>query len=197
MSAQTLTAAPAAAVAVPVNVIGIDPSLTGTGIASSRGWVELVGQKDVTKLPLLPRIAAVARLAAEVVQLVGTPDLVVIERPAFSRSGGGAVERHALWFEIVRSLIARQIPVAEAANQHRMRYATGKGSAQKNAIVDAVARRLPLFDTSGNDNLCDAAVLCALGCDWLGHPLAVMPATHRRAVTDMNWPDLGVRGMPR
>lgn len=197
MSAQTLTAAPAAAVTVPVNVIGIDPSLTGTGIASSRGWVELVGQKDVTKLPLLPRIAAVARLAAEVVQLVGTPDLVVIERPAFSRSGGGAVERHALWFEIVRSLIARQIPVAEAANQHRMRYATGKGSAQKNAIVDAVARRLPLFDTSGNDNLCDAAVLCALGCDWLGHPLAVMPATHRRAVTDMNWPDLGVRGMPR
>jgi len=197
VSAQTLTAAPAAAVTVPVNVIGIDPSLTGTGIASSRGWVELVGQKDVTKLPLLPRIAAVARLAAEVVQLVGTPDLVVIERPAFSRSGGGAVERHALWFEIVRSLIARQIPVAEAANQHRMRYATGKGSAQKNAIVDAVARRLPLFDTSGNDNLCDAAVLCALGCDWLGHPLAVMPATHRRAVTDMNWPDLGVRGMPR
>jgi len=197
VSAQTLTAAPAAAVTVPVNVIGIDPSLTGTGIASSRGWVELVGQKDVTKLPLLPRIAAVARLAAEVVQLVGQPDLVVIERPAFSRSGGGAVERHALWFEIVRSLIARQIPVAEAANQHRMRYATGKGSAQKNAIVDAVARRLPLFDTSGNDNLCDAAVLCALGCDWLGHPLAVMPATHRRAVTDMNWPDLGVRGMPR
>jgi Holliday junction resolvasome RuvABC endonuclease subunit len=169
-------------------VVGIDASLTATGLASTAGWCDTVGLKNVTTLPLAARLAVVDQLAEQILTAVGTPDLAVIEVPAFSRSGAGTLERSALWWAVVRSLHRRDIPVAEVFTGTRMRYATGKGSAAKTAIVDAVARRLPMFATGGDDNRCDAVVLCAMGADHLGHPLAVMPATHRAALAAVDWP---------
>lgn len=170
-------------------VIGIDPSLTGSGIASSNGWCERVGLPDVTTKSLGERIVAVDYLVNQVITLVARPALVCIEVPAFSRAGGGALERGSLWWLIARRLHRDEIPVAEIFNGQRMRYATGKGAASKGAIVDAVARRWPQFETGGDDNLADAAVLAAMGADRLGVPLAPMPATHRKALEAVRWPD--------
>lgn len=169
-------------------VVGLDISLTGTGIASSRGWTRKVGRSNVTTAPLLVRMAQVGELARAIVNHVGVADLVVVEVPAFSRSGGGTLERSALWWLVVRSLISAEIPVAECFNNTRMRYATGKGMAAKTVIVDAVARRFPQYTTAGDDNLADAIVLAAMGSDHLGYPLAVMPKTHRVALDTVNWP---------
>jgi Holliday junction resolvasome RuvABC endonuclease subunit len=169
-------------------VIGLDLSLTGSGVASTNGWCERVGLPDITTKSLGERIIAVDYLVNEIVRLTGHPDMVCIEIPAFSRAGGGALERGSLWWLVVRRLAGREIPVAEVAIQHRMRYATGKGAASKGAIIDAVARRWPVFETGGDDNLADAAVLAALGADRLGHPLAAMPATHRKALDGVHWP---------
>jgi crossover junction endodeoxyribonuclease RuvC len=80
------------------------------------------------------------------------------------------------------------IPVVEVNSSSRMRYATSKGAASKGAIIDAVARRLPMFETKGDENLADAAILCAMGRDHLGEPLAPMPATHRAALGAVKWP---------
>lgn len=171
-------------------VIGLDLSLTGSGIASSDGWCEVVGQKDVTTQPLDRRLAIIDDLAAQILNLVCAPDLVVIEQPAFSRAGAGSIERHALWWLVVRSLRGHELPVAEVTARGRMRYATGKGAATKSAVVDAAARRWPSFETGGNDNLADAVVLCAMGRDWLGAPLSTLPQTHRAALAVVTWPDL-------
>lgn len=170
-------------------VIGLDLSLTGSGVASSNGWCERVGLPDITTKSLGERIVAVDTIVNQVILLVGQPALVCVEVPAFSRSGGGALERGGLWWQVVRRLLRAEIPVAEVFNQHRMRYATGKGSASKGAIIDAVARRWPMFETGGDDNLADAAVLAALGADRLGCPLAPMPVTHRKALDDVRWPE--------
>jgi Holliday junction resolvasome RuvABC endonuclease subunit len=178
---------------VMVRVVGVDISLTATGIASSLGWCKVVGRTAVTKAPLLIRMGMVDELCAAILRHVGVPDLVVIEGPAFSRTGGGALERHALWWLVVRSLIGRDIPVAEVSPPTRCRYATGKGAAQKTAVVDAVARRLPQYATHGNDNLCDAVILAAMGADWLGSPLTVMPKAHREALSVVRWPQVGTR----
>jgi hypothetical protein len=169
--------------------IGLDLSLTGSGIASSAGWCERVGTKDITKLPLADRHVAVDRLVDEIVILCRQADLVVVEVPAFSRAGGGVLERSALWWLVTRRLWLGEVPTAEAFNQHRMRYATGRPQADKGAIIDAVARRWPQFETGGDDNLADAAVLAAMGADWLGHPIADMPQTHRKALDAVRWPD--------
>jgi Holliday junction resolvasome RuvABC endonuclease subunit len=171
-------------------VLGLDTSLTATGLASSCGWLDTVGQDKITTLALPRRIRAVDALTAKILTLVGEPDLVVIETPAFSRSGAGSLERHALWWLVVRALHKREIPVAEVFARTRMRYATGKGSASKSAIVDAVARRWPQYETGGDDNLADAVVLMAIGMDGLGYPLAPMPATHRAALKAVSWPEI-------
>jgi hypothetical protein len=169
--------------------IGLDLSLTGSGIASSAGWCEKVGTKDITTMPLAERLAAVDDLVDQIVLLCRNADLIVIEVPAFSRAGGGALERGGLWWLVTRRLWIGEVPTAEAFNQHRMRYATGKPQADKGAIIDAVARRWPQFETGGDDNLADAAVLAAMGADQLGVPLAAMPATHRKALDGVRWPD--------
>lgn len=169
-------------------VVGLDISLTATGIASSLGWCKTVGRCDVTTAPLLVRVGQVGQLEDSILRHVGRPDLVVVEVPAFRALGGGVLERSALWWNVVRGLIARDVPVAEVHNNTRMRYATGKGQAGKSAIVDAVARRYPMFTTLGDDNLADAVVLAAMGADRLGHPLAPVPKTHRVALDAVTWP---------
>ncbi|WDZ87207.1 hypothetical protein [Micromonospora cathayae] len=169
--------------------IGVDLSLTGTGIASNHGWCQLIGETGITTRPLDERLNAIDRLTDRILTAIGDqPTLVAIEIPAFSRSGAGNHERSALWWRVVRNLRRREVPVAEIPIQARMRYATGKGTAHKGAVIDAVARRLPMFDTKGDDNLADAAILAAMAADHLGHPLAPMPATHRAALGAVTWP---------
>lgn len=172
------------------HVVGVDPSLTGTGVASTAGWCERIGATDITTKTLDERLDAVDGLVDNIDAAIGRPDLVCIEIPAFSRTGGGVLERSALWWTVVRRLRRRGIPVAEAPIQARMRYATGKGTASKGAIIDAVARRWPAFETGGDDNLADAVVLAAIGAEHLGHPLAPMPAAHRAALTAVKWPEV-------
>lgn len=172
-----------------MKVIGIDPSLTGTGIAANSGWCTLIGRADITKLPLPQRIAAVDLLLNQILTETGTADLWLIEEPALSRTGGGAVERHALYWLLVRRLVSTEQRFVVVNPGLRAMYATGRGNGAKNAVIDAVARRLPMFETGGNDNLCDAAILCAMGCDWAGTPLAAMPATHRAALKKVGWPE--------
>ncbi|MGW4270801.1 hypothetical protein ACWEGQ_00185 [Streptomyces seoulensis] len=176
-------------------VIGIDPSLTGTGIASSNGWVEVIGYRrarakdpGITQLPHPDRLAAMRDLLAQIRTTIGCPDLTVLELPAPSRSGGGAHERGWFWWEIYHYLTSSYLPVALLAPNARALYATGKGNAPKGAVIDAVSRRFPDWATEGNDNAADAVTLMAAGRDWLGHPITDMPKTHRAALDKATWP---------
>ncbi|MEU7338646.1 hypothetical protein [Streptomyces sp. NPDC007074] len=178
-------------------VIGIDPSLTGTGIASSNGWCEVIGYKrarskdpGITQLPQAERLTAMRNLLAQVTQTIGCPDLAVMELPAVSRSGGGAHERGWFWWELYRHLMCSYIPVALMAPNARALYATGKGTAAKGAVIDQVSRRFPAWATDGNDNAADAVILMAAGRDWLGAPITDMPKTHRAALDKATWPTL-------
>jgi crossover junction endodeoxyribonuclease RuvC len=172
------------------DVIGLDTSLTATGIASSSGWCTRIGRSGVTTMPLAERLAVLDELVGAIVDKAAQAQLVVIEQPAFSRSGGGAVERHALFWLVVRDLHRRGIPVAEVSATTRIRYALGKGTGSKSAVVDAVARRWPQFATGGDDNLADAVVLAAMGSEHLGKPLTALPAANRAAVEAVRWPEV-------
>lgn len=190
MTAPT-TAAPTTGAAAPApRVVGLDISLTGTGIACSAGWCDAIGTNGITTLPLARRDAALDQLAYDIVQHIGPQtQLVVIEAPAYSRSGGGAHERSSLWWRVVHRLLRWDIPVVEVNPKHRSTYATGRGNAPKTAVVDAVARRWPRWETGGDDNAADAVVLMAMGLDAAGHPLAVVPAKQRAALDKITWPE--------
>lgn len=177
----------------PLKVCGIDPSLTATGIASTAGWCELTGKTGITTLPLTDRYKAIARLAEDIHGYTHGADLVAIEKLTFNRETGGrggAGERAGLYWLVVRHLVHAGIPVVEVPTATVKVYATGRGGAKKHEVIDAVARRWPTFETRGDDNLCDAVVLCALGADWAGQPLAKVPASHRKALSAVAWPEL-------
>ncbi|MDT0377300.1 hypothetical protein RM572_00730 [Streptomyces sp. DSM 42041] len=182
-------------------VVGVDSSLTATGLASSRGWCNVTGHTDkknpLTKMPHPARLAAMRLVRDDVLHHIGRPDLAVLETPAPSRSGGGSHERAWLWWELYAHLTDQEIPVALVSTNQRMLYATGKGAASKSAVVDAVARRWPAWITGGDDNAADAVVLMAAGRDWLGHPLTTMPKAHRAAITKATWPDHALTPAPR
>jgi Holliday junction resolvasome RuvABC endonuclease subunit len=178
-------------------VIGLDPSLTGTGIASSNGWCDVIGYKrpnskapGITQLPHHERLAAMRTLLTDVTTAIGNPALVVMELPAPSRSGGGAHERGWFWWQLYNHLDTHETLIGLLTPNQRALYATGKGQATKNAVVDSVARRWPDWPTAGDDNAADAVVLMAAGRDWLGWPIAPMPQTHRAALDKATWPTL-------
>ena len=185
-----------------LRVVGIDPSLTSTGIAwyittggDDAAGCDRIGRPGLTKLPLDLRVHAVDAIVQGVLNAAGHADLYVTEAPAYGGqtvATAGRVEMNALWWLIVRRLIRAEQHVALVAPAQLKLYATGKGNAPKNAVVDAVARRLPMFPTIGNDNTADAAVLCAMGCDQLGQPIVDMPAVHRAALRKVGWPEIPV-----
>lgn len=177
-----------------VDVVGLDVSLTATGIADSDGGLNLVGSTGVLGMELYDRIDAIDALAAEIVESVKErkPVLVVVEGLEVASAARNAlvsvIDRAWLYLGVVRRLRGLGIDLAVATPASLKVYATGRGNATKNAVIDAVARRLPRFETGGNDNLCDAAVLCAMGSDRRGTPLALLPRAHTRALDAVHWP---------
>jgi len=181
------------------HIVGLDLSLTGSGLACICGQLKVVGRDGVTKLPLSVRIEAVAGLVDAIIEWTFDhtegesfgerwPRTIVIEAPAYSKTSGGAVERHAMWWLVCARLTGDGNPPAVATTNQVKQYATGKGNSQKGPMLDSLARRLPMFDTGGDDNLVDAAWLAAMGADRLGSPLVAMPAAHRKALDGVKWP---------
>ena len=116
-------------------------------------------------------------------------DLVVIEQPAYSQSGGSTHDRSGFWWMVVGRLLAAEVPVAEVTPGGVKKYATGSGSSGKDAVLAAVIRRYPAVAVSGNDEA-DALVLAAMGARWLGAPLeASLPAVNLQAMEAVRWPE--------
>lgn len=177
-------------------VVGIDPSLTATGIAFPSGRTELVGVLGLTGMSWINRSIHLGVLVESIIEKVmgsddGRPDLVVIEQLDLTQSYGGAQERVVLWWDLVRLLARRDIRVEVAASSIGKMYATGRGVGPKAAIIAAVQAQWPHFNlTSGqkgrprlDDNLADAATYCALGMHLLGSPLSEVSEEQLRAVT--------------
>lgn len=180
-------------------VLGIDPSLTATAVASSSGWVEICGRAGKRTDGYPERLDRLDDVLQDVKTLLGgcwDTELAVLEGPAYSRSDPSMFDRAWLWWQIYRRFTDLSIPVAVVTPGQAKQYATGKGNAPKGAVIDAVARRWPDYATAGDDNACDAVALLAMGLDHLGRPLAAMPAAHRQVLAKVRWPAIPFRVPP-
>jgi crossover junction endodeoxyribonuclease RuvC len=168
-------------------IYGLDLSLVATGISNGQTtW--LIPSKGKAGASLPERNSRLSGLRGRVLTELAGAELVVIEGPAFASKMGSAHDRSGLWWLIVADLHDRGIPVAEVPPTSLKRYATGKGNANKGAMVEAATRRFPDVETSGDDNRCDALFLAAMGHDRLGRPLTSMPAAHRSSLGSVRWP---------
>ncbi|MEU6318064.1 hypothetical protein [Streptomyces sp. NPDC047009] len=192
--ALPIVPAPAPAPAPPL-VIGIDPSLTCTGIAGD-GWADALRCKGKGHHRL-------RWLRQEIAERTRTADLVVIEGAAYGHGGqAGHHELAGLWWILTQDLWERKVPYAVVTPHGRTIYATGsaypakdypkaqRARVAKGMVRDAVASRYGLeCDGPGRYDKADAFILAAMGLHWVGWPLAVVPDTHRRALDAVPWPE--------
>lgn len=171
-------------------VVGLDLSLSATGICHMRG------QQLITDTIEPPKhrqhgLLRLRWLRTELLALIGHPDLLVIEGPSYRSFGQGSHDRAGLYWLLLDGLWNRGIPVAIAPPANLKQYATGKGggkTASKDAVLLAAARRFPGF--AGDNNAADALWLAAMGTAHLTgqHPV---PLAHQAALTKVNWPTVG------
>ena len=172
-------------------VIGLDLSLTATGIAGNTTGTHPTPWATVLKPP--PRLRGHERLhhlATAITARTTHADIVIVEGPSYGSQAGqsGHHERAGLWWHITHQLWQAGTPIAVVPPACLKRYATGKGNASKDLVLTEVARRFAWCP--GDNNAADAAALAAMGADHYGHALAVMPAANRKGLDAVDWPAL-------
>lgn len=166
----------------PTAYVGIDPSLTNTGIGIYRtegphddnDLFELYGVKSTGKKDdsWYTRGQRIQRLAESVTIRVPLGALVVMESPSYGSRGGAAHDRAGLWWAIHHKLIADDCVVVAAAPSQRMKYVTGTGRADKDTVLAHTIRRYPELDIT-NNNTADAVIFMAMAARLAGEPIDI------------------------
>jgi crossover junction endodeoxyribonuclease RuvC len=174
-------------------VLGIDPSLSSTGLAVIHHGSDTVavdhisttGHRDATITDRVERITRITKGVAEWL----TPhyvQLAVIEGPSLGSRGGSPWDRAGLWWAIVEHTLAAGIPLAIAAPSTRAKWATGSGGADKVAVAAAMQRRYPDVEL-GNSDEADALALATMGAQHLGWTKST--AAQRTTLAKVSWPE--------
>ncbi|MFE9448358.1 hypothetical protein [Streptomyces sp. NPDC006739] len=176
-------ATPAAGPRPALMVIGLDLSLTCTGVAGV-GWTDRIR----TKLRGDERLAY---LENEIVSFIRSADLVVMEGPSYGHSGPRFHEDNAGLRVLVRRYCHRhQLPYAVVPPSNLKLYTAGRGNATKGEVRSSVADRYGVHtENPGRYDQADAYGALAAASDWLGQPLATVPDKNRTALAGCQWPD--------
>ncbi|MFI9600366.1 crossover junction endodeoxyribonuclease RuvC [Streptomyces sp. NPDC052043] len=178
-----------AAAPTELQVIGLDLSITSTGVARIDGSTFRIRtrQKDG------PRRLTVIRdvLAVEVAEQ--RPHLAVIEDLPMTtgRMSIANLKTIASLHGVVQAaLVDADVPWAYVTPKTLKKYATDNGSASKQDMTAAafLADGATFDDDEGADQV-DAWWLRAAAYDWLGLPLFTMPQAQRDALSKADWPD--------
>ncbi|MEU0207402.1 hypothetical protein [Streptomyces canus] len=166
-------------------VIGGDLSLRCTGIGSAE-WTDYI--KPKAALRGHPRLAY---LMQEIGSFFKSADLVVLEGASFGHAGqGGHEELAGLRIMVQHWLWRREIPYAIVPPSSLKLFFAGYGKASK-AQMRAAAEQVfgRTFEGPGANDECDGFALAAIGCEWLGFPLADVPEVQRKALAGVQWPE--------
>lgn len=181
-----------------MKVVGIDPSLTGTGIAILEGAHGQFSKRgstgNVTKDSWSLRYGRLRGLAESVVNEAvyesgRTPHLAVMEGPAYDTKGVGKFDNGGLWWSIYDCLAESGVDILIVTPKQRAKYATGNGNAHKDVVISDAIRRYPQYEFRGNDQA-DALILAAIGRRLLGDPVEEsLPKTHLDALKLIKLPE--------
>lgn len=174
-----------------MKIIGLDLSLTSTGIAIIDGpdrTVQTITTKGSSNATLSERVARLAELRDKITALVWNADLVVIEGPSFGQHRQtGQHDRAGLWWLVVEYVDTTH-RLVEVPPASRSKYATGRGNSPKDAVLAAVIRRYLAVEIRNNDEA-DALVLAAMGARHLGVPIEdSLPEVNLSAMNKVKWP---------
>jgi Holliday junction resolvasome RuvABC endonuclease subunit len=151
-------------------ILGIDPSLTSTGLALVDGGkvietanIKSTGKKGASYDDWMARIE---RVDAEVYAVLHRwreerlIELAVIESPSHGSKYGNPHERAGLWWRIYTDLTKWRIPIKTLAPKSRAKFITGNGNADKTEVLTAARER---WGEIANHDIADAVGLAMWG----------------------------------
>lgn len=162
----------------PPAVLGLDLSLTATGVALTDGTTHTIKTKASDGDRRLVQIAHAINVACTGATLAVLEDL-----PKHAMAAGITGMVHGI---ARATLLEAGIPYALIAPATLKAYATGKGNGDKTGMAMAAYKRAELEFT--DDNQCDAWWLRAAGLDHLGTPLFPVPQAQRDRLDKAAWP---------
>ena len=164
-----------------ITVLGIDPSLTSTGLAlldvsgDEHEWITSVVKSSPKSYTddlqgMNQRMADIC-LAIDHFWGVEEVDLVVVEGLSFGSHGSATRNLAGLWWRVIDQVFSfEQGDVRVVAPATRAKYAAGNGRASKSDVLASVRDLHPTADVPGHD-VADAVAMAALGARRLGFPV--------------------------
>lgn len=173
-----------------VHVVGLDVSLSNTGIAvlgctpEDRWTIHTytiptapVHSGGATPEPLL--LDRMNYVVSSIMTAAERADVIGIERPAFAAKGNATSTLAGLWWLTYRRLSRLEIPIVIVSASSAKKYATNSGTAAKREVSRATVRMFPDVDTSSGDED-DALVIAALVADMADLPVPYERTAYRR-----------------
>ena len=147
-----------------MNVMGIDPSLTGTGVVvlsdGSLAHDELIATKPGDWPCYEPRLKHIAMRCAQIIkEHPPVPKVVCIEAPAFSKNNSHTVEINGLYV-LIRTIIYDyhpQVKIISPTSSQLKKWTAGHGRALKEKMMMKVLKHWGY--EPGNNDMADAYAL--------------------------------------
>lgn len=173
----------------PLRILGLDLSITATGICLPDGTTSTVKTNAKHGDRRLQHIVDHVGIAlGEGPDDIGDGvDLVVMEEAPPGLKGPAIKAIHMVHGAVRLRLIDFGTPYVVINPTTLKAYATGSTSADKTAMAIAALKRTGR--EFADDNQCDAFWLRAAGLDWYGQPEFTMPQAQRERLTKVAWPD--------
>lgn len=183
-------------------VVGVDPSISSTGVFSIWGDGSCVGKQMKSKPAgetlheRLGRMRAQAVATVETVRVFadaeGGIDLIVLEGPSFGSNNNMTHMLAGFWWLLVHGL-EKTAPIAVVQPPTLKKFATGNGRAGKDEMLAAAIGAFPDAGIKNND-VADAAALAGMGAVHLGREFGgAFASSGLASVQVVHWPSL--RGM--
>ncbi|MGW0052067.1 hypothetical protein [Nocardia nova] len=156
-------------------VVGLDLSLTSTGIAVTKPgdpaiWCGTVKSAGAVGATWQQRYRRMTNIVGRILPAIPDGALVVMEAPSYGSTTGHQHDRSGLWWMVYDLLAGTTRTVVPVPPNSRAKYGTGKGNSGKDAVLAAAIRRYADVQISGNDEA-DAVILTAMGCRLIGKPI--------------------------
>lgn len=188
MSTLFDTEVPAATTAAgprPLRVLGLDLSITATGMCVPNGATRTLRTNAKTGDKRLQFIAEHVGIILE-----GGCDLVVMEEAPPGLKGPAIKAIHMVHGAVRLRLLDFGTPYVVINPTTLKGYATGSTSADKTAMaMGAYKRTGSEFANDKGGDQCDAWWLRAAGLDWYGQPEFDLPKAQRDRLAKVQWPD--------
>lgn len=171
------------------SVVGLDLSLTATGIATDDGVTRIRTRPDEFNNPE-ERRHHIAVLATDPNLIFSDTRRCLFVVEDVPTHAAHAIVPLAMLHGVVRNeLDDWSHPFALMTPPALKKLATGKGNANKTEVVVAARDRLGYDGT--DDNEADALWLREAGRQWLGISDVKLPKAHLTALEKVDWPEVG------